>query len=98
MHSFWHEDAAEELKSEVSWLEAQAPGLGQRFLDDVSTALRTIEEFPELGAHRSLGCRRFLLMNFPFDLVYSLSEGQIVVLALAHQRRLPGYWKNRLPK
>jgi toxin ParE1/3/4 len=94
----WQEDAAEELRAEVSWLDEQSSGLGGRLLDDVAMALRTIEEFPQLGAHRSHGCRRFLLVNFPFDLVYSLSDDRILVLALAHHRRRPGYWKERRSK
>lgn len=98
MRTFWQQDAAKELAAEITWLNGQSAGLGNRLLDDVVLALRTIEEFPQLGAHRSHGCRRFLLVNFPFDLVYSLSEDRISIVALAHHRRKPGYWKDRRTK
>lgn len=98
MRTFWQQDAAEELVAEIAWLNEQSAGLGKRLLDDVVLALRTIEEFPQLGAHRSHGCRRFLLVSFPFDLVYRLSDDRILIVALAHHRRKHGYWKNRPAK
>lgn len=94
MQSRWHEDAAEELRAEISWLDGQSGGLGARLLADVRSALRIVEEFPELGTKRQ-GCRRFLLSKFPFDLVYSLEQDGILILALAHHRRKPGYWRER---
>jgi toxin ParE1/3/4 len=94
MISRWHEDAAQELRAEIAWLDRQSAGLGSRLLADVRSALRLVEEFPELGTRRQ-GCRRFLLSKFPFDLVYSIEGSVIVVLALAHHRRRPGYWKER---
>jgi len=95
MISRWHEDAARELRAEVQWLDEQSSGLGNRFLESVRVALGTIEDFPDLGAPRKHGCRHLLLAKFPFDLVYTVEANSIVVLALAHHRRRPGYWRAR---
>lgn len=95
MISRWHDEAALELRAEFQWLEGQSSGLGNRFLEAVRSALRTIEEFPDLGAPRNRGTRRLLLAKFPFDLVYLVESDAIIVLALAHHRRRPGYWRSR---
>jgi toxin ParE1/3/4 len=39
--------------------------------------------------------RRFLLSGFPFALPFVVLEGQVVILAVAHLRRRPGYWIER---
>jgi len=40
--------------------------------------------------------RRILLRRFPFGVVYGVMDDQIVVVAIMHTRRKPGYWKNRM--
>jgi toxin ParE1/3/4 len=45
---------------------------------------------------RTLGVRRFVMSRFPFALPYLVIEEQVVVLAVAHLRRRPGYWLRRI--
>jgi hypothetical protein len=45
---------------------------------------------------RALGVRRLLVDRFPYALVFVESETEIRVLAVAHTRRRPGYWRSRL--
>jgi hypothetical protein len=45
--------------------------------------------------HR-LGTRRLVLRRFPFAIVYRLAGEFVLVLAIAHMRRRPGYWRGRL--
>ena len=33
--------------------------------------------------------------GFPYRLVYLVQPTELVVLALAHDKRLPGYWRER---
>jgi plasmid stabilization system protein ParE len=95
MEIFWHEEASRELQAEFAWLEAQSSGLGVRLVESIRSAVSGIREFPRQGSPRPDGSRRFLLADFPFDLVYVELHDRIVVLALAHQRRRPGYWRRR---
>ena len=75
--------------------ETANAGLGDDFLDDIQHAINTIRERPELGAKVAFGFRRMLVRRFPFSIVYGIESGQIVVVAVAHQRRRPGFWKGR---
>jgi len=41
------------------------------------------------------GTRRILLEHFPFTLYYRVREDVITIVAVAHQKRRPGYWQSR---
>lgn len=75
--------------------EAAAAGLGDDFLDDVQHAIDSVREHPELGAALGFHFRRLLVRRFPFSIIYANEPTQIVVVAAAHQRRAPEYWKGR---
>jgi toxin ParE1/3/4 len=76
--------------------EAASVGLGEDFLDDIQHAIDTAREHPELGVEGAPGLRRILVRRFPFTVIYAGEPEQIVVVAIAHQRRRPQYWKGRL--
>ena len=76
--------------------EAAKTGLGDTFLDDIQHAIDTVRERPHLGVAVAYGFRRALLRRFPFSVIYALYDSEIVVVAVAHQRRSPNYWKGRV--
>ena len=76
--------------------EAARSGLGDLFLDDIQRAIDTIRERPHLGIAVAHGFRRALIRRFPFSLIYAVDGEEIVVIAVAHQRRSPSYWKDRV--
>lgn len=39
--------------------------------------------------------RRCLLTRFPYLVIYALLPGELLVLAVGHQHRKPGYWRER---
>ena len=87
--------AEEEMIEAALFYEAAAVGLGDDFLDDVQHAIDSVREHPELGNTIAHGFRRTLLRRFPFSIIYATEPSTIVVVAVAHQRRGPGYWKGR---
>ena len=94
-------EAEEELVAAVSWYQAQRPGLGTELMDATQEALRRIIQAPVVlglvpGVSSSLGVRRCVLQRFPYSLVFLELPGEIRILAVAHQRRRPGYWRSRL--
>jgi plasmid stabilization system protein ParE len=96
-----HPGAAQDLAAAGDWYESQLPGLGLDLVDEVQRALDAICERPATwplwpGVGDDVGVRRFLLARFPFAIAYAVDAEEIVVLALAHPRRRPGYWRGRL--
>lgn len=92
----WHEAAEDELLNEVGYLELQAPGLGRRFFAEVTRVQGLIAEFPEAAAEIRPGIRRRVLRRFRFSVLYSIEKQGVLILALAHHSRRPGYWVGRV--
>jgi toxin ParE1/3/4 len=59
-------------------------------------AFERIERFPEIGANAEFGwtTRRWKLARFPYSIIY-LGTEHVRVIAIAHDRRRPGYWRGR---
>lgn len=78
------------------WLELQEAGLGERFLEEVAQARILILENPQ--AWHPLGplLRRCHLKRFRYGLVYSVKANVIEIIAVAHDRQKPDYWRDRL--
>ena len=87
-----------ELDQAIHWYGTQAPGLGDAFLIEVLSAADRITRFP--GAWHSLGesVRRCRLSRFPYGLIYTVDNGDILVLAVAHMHRRPDYWRERIKR
>ena len=56
-----------------------------------------VSEYPELGPAYQHGTRRLSLAPFPYYLIYAITYDEVVVLAVAHAKRRPGYWSSRAP-
>ena len=87
--------AREELNEAAAFYEASVPGLGEAFLEDVERAIETVRDSPGIGAHVGRRFRKAILPRFPFTIVYAQRDEEIVIVAIAHQRRRPGYWRGR---
>jgi plasmid stabilization system protein ParE len=91
-------DAAAELEllDEIGYLELQSPGLGRRFLAEVLRAEKLILDFPDSAPEVSRGVRRRLLRTFRSSLIYTIEDKRLLILAVAHSGRRPGYWVDRI--
>lgn len=89
--------AAKELDEAVAWYAAQAPDLSDAFLVEILKAFRRIELYPGAWHPLSENTRRCRLSRFPYGVIYSKDGDGIVVIAIAHLHRKPGYWRNRIP-
>ncbi|MBI3561271.1 MAG: hypothetical protein HY080_06085 [Gammaproteobacteria bacterium] len=95
------EQAAEEAIEAAAWYEHERLGLGIEFDHAVNAVIDLLEdEIVPLtnmpGAAGARGVKRLLLKRFPYEFVVREFSEEIVVIAIAHQFRRPGYWRNRL--
>jgi len=93
--------AANEATEAAAWYELQRPGLGAEFSLAIDAALDLLEEqvvplSSAAGVAGQRGAKRLILRRFPYDIVVRERVDEIIVVAVAHQSRRPGYWKNRL--
>ena len=85
-----------ELDDAIEYFNYEAPGLGNAFLTEVLNALDRIIKFPEAWYPCSKRTRRCLTRRFPYGIIYQIRENEILVVAIAHLHRKPGYWKDRI--
>jgi mRNA-degrading endonuclease RelE of RelBE toxin-antitoxin system len=91
-------EAEEELNYSAQYYNNQASGLGFDFLEEIEKSLQEIEHAPERWPHYKKNIRKFNTRRFPFSLYYKFEKeaDKIVIIAVAHQKRKPNYWKNRI--
>lgn len=93
----FHPEARDEFVAAAAYYDTAVPGLGDRFLLAVRRKTTLLLQHPTAGTPRTAGARRILVTGFPYDVVYQVRDDVVEVLAVAHQHRRPGYWRERLP-
>ncbi len=101
MRAELHPEARVELRSAALWYDERTPGLGDRFIAQVTAALIAIEEHPQLypiwpGLSASQQIHKAGLDRFPYLVAFQIQESRVLVLALAHASRRPLYWFHRV--
>ena len=91
-----HPEAWLEFVAADDWYLARSLDASIEFLSDVNDALETVSKAPQHWPKYLHGTRRFVLHRFPFSVVYLDDPDQVTIIAVAHSKRRPGYWKHRL--
>jgi toxin ParE1/3/4 len=89
-------EAREEFLDAFGEYRAVRAQLGREFLQEVERCARRAARFPNQGSLHLDGTRRIVLRRFPYSLIYRVSADEVVIAAVAHHRREPGYWADRL--
>lgn len=90
-----HPDARAELRAARNWYYERSPLSAFAFAQTVQNAISRIKGAPNTFPLADHGTRKFALQRFPFTIFYRSSETEIVIVAVAHQKRRPGYWSTR---
>lgn len=90
------EPAQRELDEAIAWYASQAPGLGDAFLLEAVWAFDLIQRHPQAWHPISGTIRRCRMRRFPYGVIYTALDVDLLVLAVAHLHRRPGYWRERL--
>jgi toxin ParE1/3/4 len=89
--------AARELSADFRYYERDYPGRGRRFIEAVDTALEGIAAAPgRFAVLYEPDIRSAKVKRFPYRVVYVVVDDVIDVIAVAHAKRRPGYWRRRL--
>ena len=91
-----HPAALVELKSAVTSYQEQNQTAALNFVAELDRAIDLVIASPGRWPSGEHGTRKFVLQRFPFAIIYRQKETAVQVLAIAHGRRRPGYWKERL--
>jgi len=90
------EIAETELDEAVIFYNSEQPGLGADFIVEFVNSLDRIKAYPKAWNPFTQNTRRCQLRRFPYGIVYQIFETEILVVAISHLHREPGYWQERL--
>jgi plasmid stabilization system protein ParE len=91
----FHPAADEELTEATEWYGARSQTAAVGFVREIEHALARIAESPERYPLTRFGRRRFVLLNYPYDVVYRIVGAEVEIIAIAHHARRPAYWRDR---
>jgi plasmid stabilization system protein ParE len=87
--------AQAEIQEAADYYSAISPGLGLAFRRELRQLLRLVAGMPLAWPVSGEGTRRCLMSRFPYLVIYAALPDGILVLAVGHQHRQPGYWGDR---
>jgi plasmid stabilization system protein ParE len=91
-----HPAARRELDAAIEWSKASfGHRTAQRLQRTFDRAGRLLMHEPRIGTPDAAPVRKLQLGRFPYTLVYRVYGDVVIVIALAHQSREPGYWQGR---
>ncbi|MCA8926302.1 MAG: type II toxin-antitoxin system RelE/ParE family toxin [Planctomycetes bacterium] len=89
-----------EIRSAARWYEDRREGLGEALVLAVRETVLALREAPEshspLGEAGSFRFRQAKVRRFPYRVVFLETDTELLIVAVAHERRRPGYWQSRL--
>ena len=91
----FHAAAEAEMHAAATYYEKEQTDLGKRFLAAVQETVHKIQINPRLYSVIDRDVRRCLTRPFPFGVLYRNSDNWIVIVAVMHLHRDPGYWRSR---
>lgn len=90
-----HPAAESEAREARRWYASRDAGAATRFMQELDRAIARIADAPERWPAYLHCTQRILLRRFPYHIIYTSQADVVQVVALAHQRRKPGYWRTR---
>jgi plasmid stabilization system protein ParE len=92
-----HPAAESEAEAAARYYAARNPRAALAFADELDAAISRIAEEPHVYVAHDFGTHRLVLRTFPFSVVYRFDDARILIVAIAHGSRRPGYWTARVP-
>lgn len=97
----FHPAAADEFVLALAWYDDQRAGLGDELSSEVRLVTVSLEEHADAlpiahDSPPSEDVRQARVHRFPYRLVFFVDGSFVRVVAVAHLRRRPGYWRHRL--
>ncbi|HEX3479123.1 MAG TPA: type II toxin-antitoxin system RelE/ParE family toxin [Kofleriaceae bacterium] len=96
----FHPEAEAEFLAAIDWYAERDADVATDFAVLVRDAVQLIAELPQAWPtwRNREDLRVRVLRRFPFSIIYAVEADLLVIIAVAHHRRRPGYWLHRAPR
>ncbi len=88
--------AVQELRVAAKYYNECVPGLGSDFLQEVRASIRRILIQPEAWVALDKNIRRCRTHRFPYGVIYSIEQGEVLIISVMHLQRHPESWRQNL--
>ena len=93
----FHPGARQDLREGRAFYRHRSPLAAVAFAKEVEIAIARIVEAPLRYAESDYGTRSFTFpWRFPYTLVCAIRDSRLIVVAVAHHSKQPGYWRDRV--
>ena len=91
-----HPEVRREYRAAVEWYRRRSPEAARRFVAEVDRVMAEIAAHPQRFGWHDDEFREAVTRRFPYVVVYRIEPaGDVLVTAVAHASREPGYWQDR---
>ena len=87
--------AEADIREAFLWYFERSPIAADSFRGEVFAAMDKLADDPLMWPVDADGIRYYILRRFPYTVHYEIEGTTVTVLAVAHQRRKPGFWGER---
>jgi plasmid stabilization system protein ParE len=88
--------AQQEINQAFDWYFRRNPEAAGAFLTEIGASLAQIASHPQLYPIYTKNTRRRVLAGFPYSVIFQEKDDVILIVAVAHAKRRPGYWRRRI--
>lgn len=91
----FREESLLELQDAYDWYESKQLGLGDDFISTLNHYIKLIETNPKSYQVFYKNKRVVFLKKFPYQVIYSIHQKDVVILSVFHSKRNPKIWKRK---
>jgi plasmid stabilization system protein ParE len=91
----YHPEARLELDETEDYYSLHSLTAPNRFLEEYLSAFNLIRQNPNRYHSYLHNTQRLVLQKFPYSIIYRQQLDSIQIIAIAHAKRRPGYWRKR---
>lgn len=88
--------AQQRIDEAFDWYIKRSSEAADAFLTGIGASLAQIASHPQLCPAYTKNTRRRMLAWFPYSVIFQEKEDIVLIVAVAHAKRLPGYWRGRI--
>jgi plasmid stabilization system protein ParE len=90
--------ARSEFDEAADHYNAEEPGLGDEFVEEVKKTIQRIVDFPDAWTLISTRTRRCRTRRFPYGVLYQIRGDTLLIVGVMHLHRSPNSWRSRLSR
>lgn len=91
----WLPEAEVDYEEGYEWYFEQSERAAEGLERAVDRTIQKISSFPEMHPHCGPSYQFVTMKPYPYRIVYRVDRNEIIIIAMVHGSRRPGFWRTR---